>query len=254
MYAITICTMNRQAVLQRTLDAILATTRQEGETEGVEILVVDNNSEDSTPDLLREYERQGKLKAWCLPSNLGTEMGRNVFWAETGGKDTLRMDDKVMPLYPGWLRSLKVLADRNHALMAVPYDPAVLGLWRLAPIVPAMTWPHEQGVGGPLIFIPAEVRDQLGGCDEIPGMVYGWGDILYIERAKLLGWKFGFSLRSPVEFLASANPARRAGAMEYHGLYMERLREYREAERDLYIDPLSTEGYRIGQEAVLCSV
>ncbi len=251
MIALSIVTMNRCEILRRTLDAMLATTTDDD----VQILVTDNASSDGTPEMLREYEAEGKIRAWLLKENLGTSGGRNAHWAECIGHDAVRIDDKVLPLYPGWLTSLKLIAEREHAIVAVPYDPTVLGLWQLAPIVPAMTWSHEQGVGGPLIFIPGEVTEALGGVDELcPEIKYGWDDVLQIERAKLLGWKFAFSLRSPVQFLAQADPTRRNSAMDYHGLFMQRLQEYREAERDLFIPIEETRGYQAGREAMLCSV
>ena len=251
-YAITMATFNRAEMLRRTLDAIITTTRREAETEGVVIYVADNASADGSADLLRQYEAEGKLRAWILKENLGTDIGRNAFWEHTAGKDTIRIDDKVLPLCDGWLYSMKRIAYENHALVAAPYDPTVLGLLNVAPPVAYLHWDVDMGMGGPLIFIPAEARDQLGACDELfPGHLYGWSDCTYIERARLLGWHFGFSLRTPVEFLARADPTRRNAAMDYHHLYLERLREYREAERDVFIDVKSTLGYQFGLKAGL---
>lgn len=248
-YAITLATFHRRDMLKRTLDAIIATTRREAETEGVEIYVADNASTDDSADLLRQYEAEGKLRAFCLTENLGTDIGRNVFWQHTEGKDTIRIDDKVLPLCDGWLYSMKRIAYENHALVAAPYDPTVMGLLNIAPPVPYLHWDSDMGMGGPLIFIPAKARDQLGACDELfEGHLYGWTDCTYIQRARLLGWHFGFSLRSPVEFLARADPNRRNTAMDYHHLYVERLRQYREAERDVFISVESTIGYRKGKE------
>ncbi len=249
-YAISMVTMNRKGILQQTLDAIISTTRREAETEGVEIFVTDNNSTDGSQELLGRYEKEGHLKSWCLSKNLGTDIGRNVHWAETAGKDTLRMDDKVLPLCDGWLYAMKKAAYDNHALTAVPYDPTVLHLYHLAPPVPFVRWDIDQGQGGPLIFIPAEARDALGACDELfSEHRYGWTDCTYIERARLLGWHFGFTLRVPVTMLAQANPASRDFAMQYHGLYVERVRQYKEAERDVFIPIEETIGYKAGLEA-----
>lgn len=250
MYCLTMVTMNRRNILARSLEAIIATTREEAESEGVQIFVTDNASTDGTPDYLREMESQGKLKAWCMSKNLGTEVGRNVYWQHCIGNYTVRIDDKVKPLVPGWLKSLRRLSDiHNNAVVAVPYDPTVMFLHTVAPCVSYLRWDSEQGQGGPLILIPPAVINALGACDEIPGLVYGWGDCLYLQRAILLGYEFGFSLRSPVEFLTSASPAARAKAMEFHGVYVERLREYREGERDVFIDPMTTRGYQMGLEA-----
>lgn len=242
--------MNRKNILAESLEAIIATTRDEAELEGVQIFVTDNGSTDGTPEFLRQMELEGKLNAWCMAENLGTEVGRNVYWQHCQGAYTVRIDDKVKPLVPGWLKSMRRLSDlHKNALVAVPYDPTVMFLHDVAPCISYLRWDNDQGQGGPLILIPPPVIDALGACDEIPGLVYGWGDCLYIKRAALLGYEFGFSLRSPVEFLTSASPEARAKAMEFHSVYVERLREYQEAERDVFIPIDSTRGYAMGLEA-----
>lgn len=222
--------MNRASVLERTLQGLRDTC------EDIEILVTDNGSTDSTPDLLRAMEAAGRLRAFILPENRGTAGGRNAHWAECIGHDTVRLDDKCLPLVPGWLKAMQRQAYERHAIVAVPYDPTVLHLWQVAPCIDFVQWDIDQGQGGPVIFIPAEVTEQLGAVDELsPDIKYGWDDCAYLERARLLGWKVGFSLRAPFEFLTGANPASRAKAMEYHPLYVERLRQYRDAERDVFI-------------------
>lgn len=245
MIIISMVTWNRKDILERTLAAIERTCAGED----YRVIVTDNGSVDGSPEMLRQMEDEGKLKAYIMDENLGTEMGRNVHFAECIGHDTIRMDDKVLPLAKGWLTALKAVADKHHAIVGPPYDESMRFLNTIAPPISYFGWQVDHGQGGPLLFIPAEATKQLGACDEIPGMVYGWGDCLFIERARLLGWNFGFSLHVPVEFLASASPERRAKAMEYHPLYLERLREYKEAERDVFIDVRLTEGYKRGLEA-----
>ena len=241
--------MNRRDVLRATLEAIFTTTRREADAEGVQVLVTDNNSEDDTPDMLREMEQDGKLRAWLLPENLGTSGGRNAHFGECIGHDTVRLDDKALPLVAGWLTTMRALSEKHHALLGPPYDPTVRALEKIAPCVPFFDWPHEQGQGGPVIFIPAQATEQLGGIDELPGCRYGWDDCAQVQRAMLLGWHYGFCLNTPWRFTASASPERRAKAMEYHPLYLERLREYKEAERDVFVPIESTEGYKKGLEA-----
>ncbi len=246
MFALSVVTWNRRELLERVLRTVEETTRAEAESVGVKVLVTDNGSTDGTPDMLRQMEAAGKLRAWLLPENRGTAEGRNAHWAECLGHDAVRLDDKVLPLCAGWLTALKVQSDRYHAILAPPYDPTVRHIEVLAPAVDYVGWPQDMGRGGPLIYIPAEVTAALGGVDELdPEIRYGWDDVLQIERAMLLGWNFGFTLRVPVEFLASANPARRASAMKWHPLYLERLHQYREAERDVLIPMEETAGWRL---------
>ncbi len=239
-------TYNRRDILKRTLAAI----EQSCTDDDYRLLVTDNASSDGTGEMLREMETAGKLKCWCLKENMGTAAGRNAHWAECIGHDSVRIDDKVLPLLPGWLTSLSVLAHSTHTVVAVPYDPTVLHLWQMAPLVSFVGWPNDQGEGGPLIYIPGEVTEKLGGVDELaPDIKYGWDDCLYIERAKLIDWGFGFSLRSRVEYLASANPARRNSAEVYSGIFHEVLDEYRQGMRDVFIPIEQTVGYKLGQEA-----
>lgn len=245
MIKLSIVTYNRKDVLRRTLENVEATCPEEHQ-----ILVTDNGSIDGTWEMLKNMEKEGRLKAWCLKENLGTAGGRNAHWAECLGFDSVRMDDKVMPQARGWLTSLKVQSDQYHSIVGPPYDPSTSYLWTIAPTVDYVRWDSEQGEGGPLIFIPGEVTEMLGGVDELaPDIKYGWDDCLYIRRARLLGWGFGFSLRVPVQFTASASPERRAKAMEYHHLHVQRLKEYSEAERDLFIDTSTTYGWVAGREA-----
>ncbi len=247
-YAISMVTMNRAPVLRRVLDGILATTQAEQPA----IVVTNNASTDDTRALLDEYEAGGKIRAWHIPENLGTAGGRNAHWQHCIGHDAIRMDDKVLPLAAGWLTAMKRQADQQHAIVATPYDPTVLALLRIAPAVEFVRWDNDAGRGGPLIFIPAEATEALGGMDEYTEgderCLYGWDDCALIERAVLLGWGFGFSLRVPVEYLTQANPARRAGAMRWHRLYMERRRQYEAAERDVFIPIESTTGHQAGME------
>ena len=225
MICLSMVTYNRADVLARTLQAIFDTCREDE----YRLLVSDNASIDGTRELLDRLEAEGKLKAWHLAENLGTCGGRNAHWAECIGHDSIRMDDKVLPLVPGWLRTLKRQSEERHALVAIPYDATVQFLWNVAPPIDYVQWHVDQGRGGPLIYIPAGVIEQLGGVDELhPDIRYGWDDCLFIERALLLGWNFGFSLRVPVEFLAGASPERRASAMQYHPLYVERMRQYKD--------------------------
>lgn len=250
-FAISIVTLNRAEVLARTLQAIQDTCQVERPL----VYVTDNASMDETPVLLCRAKRDGLITDYVtLAENLGTSGGRNAHWANCIGHDAIRMDDKVLPLAAGWLTAMKRQADQHHAIIATPYDESVMMLHRIAPAVEYVKWDRDEGRGGPLIFVPAEVTTALGGVDELMDgderALYGWDDCLQIERAILLGWNFGFTLRVPVEYLAKANPARREGAMRWHSVYLERRRQYAEAERDVLVDVKETVGYKAGMEAI----
>lgn len=252
MFAISIVTLNRADILARTLTAIHDTC-----PEAHQVHVTNNASTDSTGDLLREACRAGLVTSFVnLIENLGTSGGRNAHWEHCIGHDSVRMDDKVLPLTSGWLTAFKRQSEQHHAIIATPYDPTVMPLHRIAPCMEYVEWPQDQGRGGPLIFIPAGVTEQTGAIDELGDestgerCKYGWCDCLQIERACLLGWHFGFSLRVPVAYLARANPARREGAMRWHPAYMERRRQYTEGERDVFVDVRETHGWAAARAAV----
>jgi glycosyltransferase involved in cell wall biosynthesis len=252
-YVVSIVTLNRRSILEQVLAAVWETTRQEDAA----ILVTDNGSDDGTPDLLRDWERQGRLRAWLLPENIGAAAGRNAHWAECIGHDAVKLDDKVRPLCAGWLTALKALSDQHHAILGPAYDPTVRGMEIVAPCVPFIRWDSDAGVGGPYTYVPAALTEALGAWDEFvkpsgERSRYGFDDCLYIQRARLLGWTYGFSMRSPMEYLAQASPAARAHAMSFHPIYEQLLREYREAERDVLIPVESTYGWAVGREVSAC--
>lgn len=250
-FAVSIVAYRRRDILRRTLEAVWETTREEAPL----VVCCDNNSGDGTAEMLAEYERDGRLIANCLDVNIGTSGGHNANLSACQGRDLVRLDDKSRVTTPGWLTSLKVISDQHHAILAPPYDPTVQSLWTIAPCVPFVQWDvNGAGVGGPLIYFPAEVMEALGAFDEIRKpdgelAVYGWDDCLAVQRAAEIGWRWGFTLRCPVEFAAQASPERRAKAMEWHPAYQELLRQYREAERDLTVDLTTTAGYRAARAA-----
>ncbi len=244
MFALSVVTFNRHELLARVLAAIEATCPEEHI-----VFVTDNNSQDGTPDMLREMEKAGKLKAYCLAENMGTAGGRNAQMADWLGMDSVRIDDKVLPLCSGWLTALKAQSERYHALVSVCYDPTVAHLHRFAPILDWLPWAQEGGQGGPLMYVPGEVSAALGGADEYTDgderCVYSWDDIQYLHRAQLLGWNYGFTFRVNHEILARANPKLRDYAMRWHPIYYQLRKEYEAGERDLFIPLEGTDGYQV---------
>lgn len=246
-FAFSVVTYNRKDMLRQVLEAIEKTCPEQHT-----VFVTDNNSQDGTPDMLKEMESEGKLKAYCLSENIGTAGGRNAHMKDMMGMDSVRIDDKVLLLYPGWLTALSLQSKRYHSILAVPYDPTVLYLNNFTPILDYIQWPQEAGMGGPLMFVPKEVTEALGGSDEMTDgeerCLYGWDDLLYIHRARLLGWNYGFTLRVPHKILAQASPERRNKALEFHPTYMQLWKKYQEADRDVFILLEETYGYRVGQQ------
>ncbi len=247
MFILSVVTFNRKDILRQTLEVLERTCPEEHR-----IIITDNGSNDGTPDMLREMDAQGRLEAYLLPENIGVARARNAHWPECIGHDAVKIDDKVLMITPGWLTACKLQSEIHHALIGFPYDPTVQHLYRFAPIIDY--WPHpgqhKEGEGGPMTYIPGEVSKILGAWDELPGCLYGWEEILYNHRARLMGWNYGFSLRIPHSILAQASLAGREHAMAHHADHMQRYKEYENAERDVFIDPEDTDGRKAWESAL----
>ncbi len=118
--AAVIVTRNRRDLLRECLDAVLA--------EGPDrVIVVDNDSDDGTPELLAE-RYAGRLEVHRMPDNLGGGGGFDAGCraALAGDADWLWiLDDDTIP-QPGALRALVEAVDR------APAPPALLssrGVW-----------------------------------------------------------------------------------------------------------------------------
>lgn len=230
---VSIVTHNRRAILERTLAALWETCTEDP----LDVLITDNGSTDGTPGYLRELVDSGErpVHIWLLPDNLGSARARNAHWEHCIGHPAVKMDDKVEWLAQGWLKVLSRLSQESHVILGPAYDPTVRPLEVVAPCVPWIPLDGDGGIGGPYLYLPAEVTSALGMWDELPGVIYGWEDVLYIQRARLLGWRYGVSLRTPFCSLAQANPNARLESLAAHPIYERRLRQYREAERDVFI-------------------
>jgi len=74
--------------------------------EGIEVLVVDNNSHDSTAEVLKKYE--GKIKYWRWDCVKGQSENRNIMMKNSHGKYVLMLDSDVL-YYP---KSFDYLVER----------------------------------------------------------------------------------------------------------------------------------------------
>jgi GT2 family glycosyltransferase len=89
LVSVIIPTHNRARSLRRALDSVFA---QEGSPEHfeLEILLIDDASNDETPELLRGYPRVRYIR---LPQNLGTSAARNAGLKNAGGRYVAFLDD-----------------------------------------------------------------------------------------------------------------------------------------------------------------
>lgn len=251
MLHISIVTYNRVGVLRRTLAALERHT-----FEPYQLLISDNGSSDGTSAFLIEYARAfpRAVDVWLLPKNVGIARARNAHWGRCVGHDTVRLDDKIEVQTPYWSQIMRRQATQHHALIAFT-DPETEGLWEIAnqqEVVGYPTWKCGAGM-----FIPDELTVKLGAWDEMnwpdgSPLLYGYEDLLWMDRAEALGWQFLYSLSTHARFLARASAESRRVAQEFEPFYKARVEEYKAGERDLFIDPAMTEGAQytdLGQHA-----
>lgn len=115
--AVLIATRNRRADVLETLAAV---ERLDYPPERLDVLVLDNGSEDGTEAAVRAWvaadaARGGRVRCFRSPENLGASGARNFLAARAGSHDVLFvLDDDAVPA-PSFLR---------HALAALEDDPS----------------------------------------------------------------------------------------------------------------------------------
>src|SRR5262249_4689193 len=124
--SICICTYNRGESLKRTLDSLVS---QNGiESESIEVLVVDNNCTDITPNVLQTFRKN--LPVRCVTeSKQGLANARNRAAAEFKGDILLFTDDDVR-FERGWLAAYQDAIRRFPS--ADYFGGRVLPDWRQA--------------------------------------------------------------------------------------------------------------------------
>ncbi|MFM1920863.1 MAG: hypothetical protein RLZZ303_2497 [Candidatus Hydrogenedentota bacterium] len=99
MISVVICTYNRAAYLEQTLSTFF---RQEHlDRVPHELIVVDNNSSDATPEVVQQFGSHKALH-YHFESKQGLSRARNRGVAESRGEIIAYLDDDVL-ISPGWL-------------------------------------------------------------------------------------------------------------------------------------------------------
>ena len=96
--SVVICTRNRAASLQRTLESVEAATRPSGDWE---LLIVDNGSTDHTADIVDSFKGRLPIRRVVEPE-AGLSRARNRGVTEATGEYIIWTDDDVV-VDPGWL-------------------------------------------------------------------------------------------------------------------------------------------------------
>lgn len=119
-----VCTYNREQFICETIDSILRGLR---EIESFEILIIDNNSSDRTPELLLKYKDYVNVK--CVKEEKqGLSQARNRGIVEASGDVLVFLDDDI-EIDPDYFVTLsKIFSDKNISIAGgkvLPFKVAV---------------------------------------------------------------------------------------------------------------------------------
>jgi len=118
---IVILTWNRRAMTEKCLTYLNNRTKYPHR-----IFVVDNHSTDGTDELLRSFEKKGKIFHWVrMSKNVGVHMGWNVGLSLPMSEHYITADnDLYVPDHdPDWLEQLVSLAKANPDYGAIALQP-----------------------------------------------------------------------------------------------------------------------------------
>jgi len=98
-----VCTYNNASLLRRTLDSLIKQTLP---PQDYEIIIVDNNSTDNTPEVVREFQEQSSHQIqYVLETIQGLSAARNTGIQQSSGPLISFIDDDA-EADPGWLAAV----------------------------------------------------------------------------------------------------------------------------------------------------
>ncbi|MDP5199623.1 glycosyltransferase family 2 protein [Flavobacterium sp. DG2-3] len=112
-YSIIICSYNRFYLLEETIESILKDVKHRNDTE---ILIVDNNSTDSTSSLKYKYEKHSFIK-YFLEVNQGLSNARNRGIKESKGEILVYLDDDI-ELVKDYFNTCDEIFSNNNIIVA----------------------------------------------------------------------------------------------------------------------------------------
>ena len=169
--SIIICTHNRAASLERTLESLERLTVPAGLA--YEILVVDNRSEDKTRQVVHSFmERSGLPLRYVYEEELGLSAARNRGVEEAAGEVLVFTDDDVI-VDPQWLQAL---VDAHRQFNAAAVGGKILPQWPGE----RPRW-YRDSIRGAVVHLDfgEELRDLT--ADELTL----WGANLSVKRSRL---------------------------------------------------------------------
>jgi glycosyltransferase involved in cell wall biosynthesis len=112
-YSIIICTFNRAAALKHALESLLAIEWPDASAS--EVLVVDNNSNDNTKDVVAAFSKHSPMIKYIKEATQGSNFARNCGISSAKGSILVFTDDDV-EFTPNWLSNIEdAFRDFPHA-------------------------------------------------------------------------------------------------------------------------------------------
>lgn len=118
--SIIICTYNRSKLLAQCFDSIL---KSQGSLESVEVLVVDNGSEDDTKKVCEEYRLKFKKFRYIYEKNIGLSNARNTGWKNANSDWIFYLDDDAEVFRSTINVALKIIDKTSSDIIGGLYLP-----------------------------------------------------------------------------------------------------------------------------------
>ena len=226
---------NRAQLTERCLEAVLADERRPEE-----LIVVDDASTDSTPELLASYG--AALRTIRLERNEGFARASNRGAAAAGGEAIVFLNNDTEPR-PGWLAALAAYAEDHppaavigarllyptgavqHAGVAIGQDGYPHNLYAgFPPDHPAVVRSRRlQVVTGACMLVRRDAFEAAGGFD--PGFFNSLEDVDLCLRIGEVGGEVHYCAEAIVTHLESASRGRRDRFEQSLALYRQRWRQ-----------------------------
>ncbi|MGC2108022.1 MAG: glycosyltransferase family A protein [Candidatus Korobacteraceae bacterium] len=169
--SVLICTFDRAILLQHTLESLCSQMLGPG---NFEVIVVDDGSQDWTPEMVRSFESRLNLR-YAYQRNSGLASARNHALFLSQGRIVLFLDDDD-------IAGPELLSEHLETHGAYPQDNfAVLGYTKLAPEIAADPVMHFTTEIGKFLFSYPDIQD-----GQALGFAHFWGGRSSCKRRFLL--------------------------------------------------------------------
>lgn len=191
LLSIVVCTYNRAKILN---DCLLSLSTQSASADFFEIIVVDNNSNDSTQMVVGTFCKNDKRFRLVNEFKQGLSHARNRGWQEAKGEYVAYIDDDAVA-FPGWAESIAVFIENKQSVAAFggpyeamnnapvpPWFPPEYGYFDLGDSIISLDAQTQFLCGTNMVF-RRELLQEIGGFSSGLGM--SGGKLSYGEETRL---------------------------------------------------------------------